>query len=118
MNMSNAIKSWFSAFAITCVASSAAAMPSEIVCQYPAFVGSDTVLQRLVLQRGQYVDQGAGLGMVFDVVGQQTVALHLVNAAGGAITSIAIETDTGDMLKVSSATFGSVNYRRGRCLFY
>ena len=72
------------------------------------------VSQTLVLKDGQYSDTDNDL-LRYQVIGKTNVAFHLVNAAGGAISSFAIEVADGSMLKVSSATFGGVTPLRGKC---
>lgn len=103
-----------SVFALLAFSGTAAAqnLPEQITCVYSSFQGNGVVSQELNLIDKGYISD---TGLKYEVVGSTDVAFHLVHAAGGAISTIAIEAIDGSMLKVSSATFGTVSWERGHC---
>lgn len=106
------------AFAISVCFQTAAAqaneLPEKFTCAFDAFRGGGPVIQELVLQNDRYVNVDIPF-IKYQVIGDTSSAFHLVQAAGGAFTTIAIEVSDGSMLKVTSATFGHVDWSRGKC---
>lgn len=92
--------------------------PVQIICAYDPFVAGapGPVVQRLSLTRGAYVDADFPDGPAFEF-SEDRAAVYLIHTVGGAITAFAIEKSDGTMLKISAATFGTVQHSRGRCRF-
>lgn len=89
-------------------------LPEKFTCAFDAFQGEGVVIQELVLQNDRYVNVDNPV-IQYQMIGNTSPAFHLVFAAGGSFNTIAIEASDGSMLKVSSATFGDVDWSRGTC---